>query len=62
MVKFQNELDDDFQRVASHIDLIIQKAQDQVVGNWAHCDEVKSVVFVMQSFVSYQGAFGLPLR
>lgn len=43
MVKFQNELDDDFQTVAGHIDLMIEKAQDKVVRNWAHWDGVKGV-------------------
>ena len=43
MVKFQSELDDDFQTVAGHIGLMIEKAQDKVVGNWAHWDEAKGV-------------------
>lgn len=37
IVKFQNELDDDFETVAGgHTDLMIKKAQDKVVGNWTY--------------------------
>ncbi|MCJ1342919.1 hypothetical protein MMC31_001108 [Peltigera leucophlebia] len=43
MVKFKDNLDDDFQTVAGHIDLMVEKAQDKVVSNWAQWDEVKAI-------------------
>lgn len=43
MVKFENESDDDFQTVAGHIGLMIEKAQEKVDSNWAHWDEIKGV-------------------
>ena len=43
MVKFPDESDNDFQIVAAHIDLMIEKAQDKVDSNWSHWEEIKGV-------------------
>lgn len=43
MVKFQKASEDDFQTVVGHIDLMCEKAEEKITGNWAHWDEIKGL-------------------
>ena len=43
MVKFQGPMEDDFNRVADHLFLMSERAQEKVSRNWARWDESKGV-------------------
>jgi len=43
LVKFQNSSDGDFQTIVGHLSLMCESAQEKVVQNWEHWEEIKGV-------------------
>ena len=43
LVKFRDDLDDDFQTIVGHLSLMSERAKEMVTHNWERWDGIKGV-------------------